>query len=121
MNQVDAVVNLNGATTSRIPWTPGYVKKLISSRLLSTRLLVEAINTAESPPKVFVSGSAEGYYGNGGDKVLTEESPLGTGFMAELSNDWEQEAKKAKIRTVLIRTTLAISKNAIALKLIKLA
>ena len=71
MEEVDAVVNLNGATTSRIPWTPGYVKKLISSRLLSTRLLVEAINAAKTPPKVFVSGSAEGYYGNGGDKVLT--------------------------------------------------
>jgi uncharacterized protein (TIGR01777 family) len=120
MEEVDAVVNLNGATTSRIPWTPGYVKKLISSRLLSTRLLVEAINAAKTPPKVFVSGSAEGYYGNGGDKVLTEESPLGTGFMAELTNDWEQEAKKANIRTVLIRTTLAMSKDAIALKLIKL-
>ena len=120
MEEVDAVVNLNGATTSRIPWTPGYVKKLISSRLLSTRLLVEAINAAKTPPKVFVSGSAEGYYGNGGDRVLTEESPMGTGFMAELTNDWEQEAKKANIRTVLIRTTLAMSKNAIALKLIKL-
>ena len=119
MEEVDAVVNLNGATISRIPSTPGYVKKLISSRLLSTGLLVEAINAAKTPPKVFVSGSAEGYYGNGGDKVLTEESPLGTGFMAELTNDWEQEAKKANIRTVLIRTTLAMSKDAIALKLIK--
>ena len=120
MNDVDAVVNLNGATTSRIPWTPSYVKKLISSRILSTRLLVEAINAAKTPPKVFISGSAEGYYGNGGERVLTEDSPLGTGFMAELSNDWEQEAKRASIRTVLIRTTLAMSKNAIALKLIKL-
>ncbi|MEL0319121.1 MAG: TIGR01777 family oxidoreductase [Aquiluna sp.] len=120
MEQVDAVVNLNGATTSKIPWTPGYVKKLISSRIDSTRLLVEAINNSKKPPKVFVSGSAEGFYGNGGDKLLTEDSPLGTGFMAELSNDWEQEAKKAKIRTILLRTTLAMSKNAIALKLIKL-
>ena len=120
MDEVDAVVNLNGATTSRIPWTPGYVKKLISSRINSTRLLVDAINSAKKPPKVFVSGSAEGFYGNGGDKVLTEESPLGSGFMAELSNEWEEEAKRAKVRTVLIRTTLAMSKNAIALKLIKL-
>lgn len=120
MDEVDAVVNLNGATTSRIPWTPGYVKKLISSRINSTRLLVDAINSAKKPPKVFVSGSAEGFYGNGGDKVLTEESPLGSGFMAELSNEWEEEAKRAKVRTVLIRTTLAMSRNAIALKLIKL-
>ena len=120
MDEVDAVVNLAGATTSRIPWTPKYIKTLVSSRILSTRLLVKAINESDNPPKVLVSGSAEGFYGNGGDKVLTEESPLGTGFMAELSNDWEQEAQKAKIRTVLIRTTLAMSPNAIALKLIQL-
>lgn len=120
MESVDAVVNLAGATTSKIPWTKKYAKTLVDSRIDSTRLLVQAINQAENPPKVFLSGSAEGFYGNGGETLLTEESPLGTGFMAELSNDWELEAKKAKIRTVLIRTTLTMSKNAIALKLIKL-
>ena len=120
MESVDAVVNLAGATTSKIPWTKKYAKTLVDSRIDSTRLLVQAINQAKNPPKVFLSGSAEGFYGNGGETLLTEESPLGAGFMAELSNDWEVEAKKAKIRTVLIRTTLAMSKNAIALKLIKL-
>lgn len=120
MERVDAVVNLAGATTSKIPWTKKYAKTLVDSRIDSTRLLVQAINQAENPPRVFLSGSAEGSYGNGGEALLTEESPLGKGFMAELSNDWELEAKKAKIRTVLIRTTLTMSKNAIALKLIKL-
>lgn len=120
MERVDAVVNLAGATTSKIPWTKQYAKTLVDSRIDSTRLLVQAINQAERPPQVFLSGSAEGFYGNGGETLLTEESPLGKGFMAELSNDWELEAKKAKIRTVLIRTTLTMSKNAIALKLIKL-
>lgn len=120
MDSIDAVVNLAGATTSKIPWTPKYAKTLVSSRLLSTRLLVDAINESNTPPKVLISGSAEGFYGNGGDTLLMEQSPLGTGFMAELSNDWEQEAKRAKIRTVLARTTLAMSRNAIALKLIKL-
>lgn len=120
MEEVDAVVNLAGATTSKIPWTKKYAKQLVDSRIMSTRLLVDAINQAENPPKVFLSGSAEGFYGNGGDNLLTEQSPLGSGFMAELSNDWELEAKKAKIRTVLVRTTLTMSKNAIALRLIKL-
>ena len=120
MESVDAVVNLAGATTSKIPWTSKYAKTLVDSRLDSTRLLVDAINSAKKPPEVFVSGSAEGFYGNGGETLLTEESPLGEGFMAELSNDWELEAKKAKIRTVLARTSLAMSRNAIALKLIKL-
>lgn len=120
MESIDAVVNLAGATTSKIPWTAKYAKILVDSRLDSTRLLVDAINNAKNPPEVFISGSAEGFYGNGGDTLLTEDSPLGEGFMAELSNDWEQEAKEAKIRTVLARTTLAMSRNAIALKLIKL-
>lgn len=120
MEGVDAVVNLAGATTSKIPWSKKYAKTLVDSRILSTRLLVNAINEAKNPPKVLLSGSAEGFYGNGGDSLLTEDSPLGTGFMAELSNDWELEAKKAKIRTVLVRTSLTMSKNAIALKLIKL-
>lgn len=120
MESVDAVVNLAGATTSKIPWTPKYAKTLVDSRLDSTRLLVDAINSAKNPPEVLISGSAEGFYGNGGETLLTEQSPLGEGFMAELSNDWELEAKKAKIRTVLARTSLAMSRNAIALKLIKL-
>lgn len=120
MEQVDAVVNLAGATTSKIPWTKKYAQEIVDSRILSTRLLVNAINEAKNPPKVFLSGSAEGFYGNGGDDLLTENSPLGEGFMAELSNSWEQEAKRAKIRTVLVRTSLTMSKNAIALKLIKL-
>ena len=120
MEEVDAVVNLAGATTSKIPWTKKYAKTLVDSRIDSTRVLVDAINAAKNPPKVFLSGSAEGFYGNGGESLLTEESPLGEGFMAELSNDWEIEAKKANIRTVLVRTTLTMSKNAIALKLIKL-
>ena len=120
MEEVDAVVNLAGATTSKIPWSKKYAQTLVDSRINSTRLLVDAINQAKSPPKVFLSGSAEGFYGNGGDNLLTEDSPLGEGFMAQLSNDWEREAKKAKIRTVLLRTSLTMSKSAIALKLIKL-
>jgi uncharacterized protein len=120
MEDVDAVVNLAGATTSKIPWSKSYAKTLVNSRILSTRLLVNAINEAKNPPKVFLSGSAEGFYGNGGDNLLTEDSPLGQGFMAELSNEWEQEAKKARVRTVLIRTSLTMSRTAIALRLIKL-
>lgn len=120
MEQVDAVVNLAGATTSKIPWSKKYAQTLVDSRINSTKLLVDAINQAKNPPKVFLSGSAEGFYGNGGENLLTEQSPKGEGFMAQLSDDWEQEAKKANIRTVLLRTSLTMSKNAIALKLIKL-
>lgn len=111
MDHIDAVVNLAGATTGRIPWTKKYKKEIVSSRLDSTRTLVNAINQAANPPKVLVSGSASGYYGEGGDKWLTEDSPKGKGFLSDLANNWEQEALKANTRVVLVRTTLVMSRK----------
>lgn len=111
MDSVDAVVNLAGATTGRIPWTRKYKEEIVSSRLDSTRTLVTAINRASNPPKVLVSGSASGFYGEGGAKWLTEESPKGEGFLSDLAHNWEQEALKARTRVVLIRTTLVMSRK----------
>ena len=111
METIDAVVNLAGATTGRIPWTPKYKKEIVSSRLDSTRTLVTAINRAGRPPKVLISGSASGFYGEGGSTWLSEESPKGTGFLSDLAHNWEQEAMKARARVVLIRTTLVMSRT----------
>jgi uncharacterized protein (TIGR01777 family) len=111
MESVDAVVNLAGATTGRIPWTPKYKKEIVSSRIDSTRTLVTAINRAGNPPKVLISGSASGFYGEGGSTWLSEESPKGTGFLSDLAHNWEQEAMKARARVVLIRTTLVMSRK----------
>lgn len=111
MEHVDAVVNLAGATTGRIPWTKNYKKQIVSSRLDSTRLLVDCINKATNPPKVLVSGSASGFYGEGGDRWLSEDSPKGEGFLSDLAHNWEQEALKAKTRVVLVRTTLVMSRK----------
>jgi uncharacterized protein (TIGR01777 family) len=111
MESVDAVVNLAGATTGRIPWTRRYKQKIVSSRLDSTRTLVAAINGANNPPKVLVSGSASGFYGEGGSSWLTEDSPKGKGFLSDLAHDWELEAIKARARVVLVRTTLVMSRK----------
>lgn len=111
MESIDAVVNLAGATTGRIPWTKSYKKEIVSSRIDSTRTLVTAINRAANPPAVLVSGSASGFYGEGGSSWLTEDSPKGKGFLSDLANNWEQEAMKAKARVVLVRTTLVMSKK----------
>lgn len=111
METIDAVVNLAGATTGRIPWTPKYKKEIVSSRLDSTRTLVTAINRAGRPPKVLISGSASGFYGEGGSSWLSEQSPKGKGFLSDLANNWEQEALKARARVVLIRTTLVMSRT----------
>ena len=111
MESVDAVVNLAGATTGRIPWTAKYKKEIVASRLDSTRTLVTAINRAGKPPKVLISGSASGFYGEGGSSWLSEESPKGKGFLSDLAHNWEQEAMKARVRVVLIRTTLVMSRK----------
>jgi uncharacterized protein len=111
MESVDAVVNLAGATTGRIPWTKKYKQEIVASRIDSTRTLVTAINRAENPPTVLVSGSASGFYGEGGSNWLTEESPKGKGFLSDLAHNWEQEAMKARARVVLVRTTLVMSRK----------
>lgn len=108
---VDAVVNLAGATTGKIPWTKRYMQEIIDSRIDSTQTLVNAINNATKKPKVLVSGSASGFYGDCGDDWLSEESPKGKGFLSDLAAQWEEEAKKANTRVVLVRTTLVMSKK----------
>lgn len=111
MNSIDAVVNLAGATTGKIPWTKKYMQEIIDSRLKTTRVLVDAINSATNKPKVLVSGSASGIYGDRGDELLDENSGKGSGFLSDLAFEWEQEASKANTRVVLIRTTMVMSKR----------
>ena len=111
MESIDAVVNLAGATTGRIPWTKNYKKQIVDSRINSTKTLVAAINSANNPPKVLVSGSASGFYGEGGSAWLSETSPKGEGFLSDLANNWEIEASKARTRVVLVRTTLVMSRR----------
>lgn len=109
----DAIINLAGATTGKLPWTKKYKEELISSRIMSTRTLVQAMNKAKTKPKVFVSGSASGIYGDCGDELLLETSPKGEGFLADLANQWEREAMKAPngVRVVLVRTTMVLSRK----------
>jgi uncharacterized protein (TIGR01777 family) len=111
LSDIDAVINLAGATTGKIPWTKKYEKELIASRLDSTRTLVDAINACPNPPRVLISGSASGIYGDQGDAWLDESSPKGEGFLADLAYQWEEAAKLARTRVVLVRTTMVMSKK----------
>jgi uncharacterized protein (TIGR01777 family) len=104
-------VNLAGATTGKLPWTKKYKKELIDSRIETTRMLVKAINECKNPPHVFVSGSASGFYGDTKEITATEETPKGTGFLSDLAWRWEEVAKEAKTRVVLIRTTMVLSRK----------
>lgn len=113
LDGVDAVVNLAGATTGKLPWTKKYKAELIWSRVQATKLLVQAMHEAKKPPKVFVSGSASGIYGDSGNTLLTEEAPKGTGFLSDLAYEWEQAAlgAPADVRVILARTTMVMSRK----------
>jgi len=111
MATYDAVVNLAGATTGKLPWTKKYKDELIDSRIATTRMLVDSINACKTPPKVFISGSASGFYGDTGTETATEEMPKGKGFLSDLAWRWEQVAGEAKTRVVLVRTTMVMSRE----------
>ena len=115
---VDAVVNLAGENIAGGRWTPARKKRLRDSRVLSTRTLVRAIAACAQPPKVFISGSAVGYYGPRGDEPIAESSPPGTDFLARLCIEWEHEARLAestKTRVAVVRTGLPLAKEGGAL------
>ena len=111
MATFDAVINLAGATTGKIPWTKKYKEELISSRLETTRNIVDAINAAPKKPAVLVSGSASGFYGDTGTEAATENTPKGTGFLSDLAAQWEAIASQAQTRVVLVRTTMVMSRK----------
>lgn len=114
----DAVVNLAGASIAGGRWTQKRKDLLRSSRIDTTRALVKALAKMNARPRVLVSASAIGVYGDRGDEILTEESILGTDFLAGLAREWEGEALKAKalgIRVVLARFGIILAKHGGAL------
>jgi len=103
IESADAVINLAGATTGRLPWTNGYKKEILYSRVNGTRTIAEAIARAEHPPAVFLSGSAVGYYGDQPGVTLTEASPKGTGFLSDVVEAWERAADLTPSTTRLVK------------------
>lgn len=98
-----AVVNLNGASIGKLPWTGSYRAKLRSSRIDPTRTLAEALGQFGADAPHFVSASAVGIYGSQPGITLTEQSPAGASFLARLCAEWEATAMSAK-PVALIRT-----------------
>ncbi|MDA1029391.1 MAG: TIGR01777 family oxidoreductase [Bacteroidetes bacterium] len=113
----DAVINLAGEPLLGRRWNEKRLESIRKSRLDVTRQLVEAMTPGRTP-KVFISTSAVGIYGNGGEKVLTEESESGTDFLATLCRDWETEAIKARdlgVRVVRLRIGVVLGRGGGAL------
>lgn len=114
----DAVINLAGASIAGGRWTEKRKELLRTSRVDTTQALVKALAKMDARPRVLVSASAIGIYGDRADEVLTEESKPGTDFLAGLAREWEAEAQKAEaigIRVVLARFGIILARHGGAL------
>ncbi len=112
VGKIDAVIHLSGESVSK-RWTPARKAEIIASREQSTLLLASALTKLETRPRVFISASAVGWYGDRGQEVLTEESTPGTtGFLPEVCRRWEDATKPAKdagISVVNLRIGVVLS------------
>jgi uncharacterized protein (TIGR01777 family) len=109
----DAVINLAGASTGRIPWTRAYKREILYSRIDGTGTLVDAIAEAADPPTVFLSGSAVGYFGDQPGVLLDETSAKGDGFLSDVVDAWELAARLTPpgTRLVTFRTGLVVGRG----------
>jgi hypothetical protein len=115
---IDAVINLNGVDISRGRWTAHQKKRIIDSRTMSTRLLVEKMKGLDPKPGVFISSSAIGFYGDGENQILTESSSMGNCFISTVCRQWEtasKDARDAGIRTVQLRIGVVLTPSGGAL------
>ncbi|MBZ8179308.1 thylakoid membrane protein ThyD [Oscillatoria salina] len=117
----DAVVNLAGEPIAEERWTPQVKQKILQSRQLGTRKIVEAITQAEPKPSVLVNASAIGYYGTSETATFDENSPPGDDFLAEVCQTWEAEAEKvqaAGVRLVILRLGIVLGNGGALAKML---
>lgn len=113
LDGVDSVCHLAGENIGAWPWTAERKRRILDSRVLGTRALVESLGKLRKPPSVFVAASALGYYGDAGAALRRETDGPGTGFLAQVVRAWEAEIFKADrlgMRTVAIRSGLVLGR-----------
>jgi uncharacterized protein len=116
---VEAVIHLAGESIASARWTAEQKRRIRASRVVGTRHLMQGIEEAADRPKILVSGSAVGYYGDRGDEELDELSASGQGFLPEVCRQWEGETRRAQelgLRVALVRTGTVLSANGGALE-----
>ena len=106
----DVVINLNGAKIIQ-PFRRKKLSKIISSRIKPTRLLFETIKKSNTPPKLIISASATGFYGNRPNEIIDEKSPKGRGLIPDIAEEWEQNLKLNNTRVVYLRLGTVIDEN----------
>jgi hypothetical protein len=115
----DAVVHLAGAGIGDHRWSEDHKRAVLDSRVKGTTLLASTVAALTDKPRIMASGSAMGYYGLRGDEVLTEDAAAGTGFLADVCEQWEAAtapAEDAGVRVAHLRTGLVLSPHGGALK-----
>lgn len=110
LDGLDGLVHLAGEPVIGW-WTREKRRKIIASRRDSTRALVAAMNRMELPIKVFLCASGTGFYGNRGAEILDETARHGIGFLSEVAQVWEEEARAEKVRSCQLRTGMVLGKN----------
>ena len=117
LDDVDAVVHLAGAGVAEKRWTPSYKEVILRSRVDGTTAVADAI-AASGHPKVLLSASAVGWYGDTGDRITDETGPTGEGFLADVCRAWEAATRPAESagRVVHLRTGYVLDRNALGLK-----
>ncbi|PIW69756.1 MAG: TIGR01777 family protein [Ignavibacteriales bacterium CG12_big_fil_rev_8_21_14_0_65_30_8] len=119
INSFDVVINLAGAPIGSKRWTKKYQKEIRNSRVVVTELISKAICDCKEKPKLFISSSAIGYYGNVKNDVLDENSKAGSDFLAKICAEWENASKiveKENIKLAVIRTGVVLANEGGALK-----
>ena len=114
LSGLDAIVHLAGAGVGDKRWTDSYKEVIRSSRVDGTQTIARAMAAADDGPRVLVSGSAIGYYGDTGDRLTDETGPQGDGFLAGVVRDWEAAAAPAVdagVRVAFARTGLVVSSD----------
>lgn len=114
----DVVINLAGEPIGARRWLAAQKQRIRDSRVLATRSIVSAIERAARPPSLLINGSASGYYGPLGDTVVTEDTPPGHDFLADVCVAWETEAMRAagpKTRVALVRSGIVLGRRGGAL------
>ena len=109
---VEGIVNLSGAGVGDHRWTDDYKRTILTSRVECTRTIADAAARLQQRPRVLVSASAIGYYGDTGDRAVDESAPAGSGFLPEVVQAWEaaaDPAREAGIRVAHPRTGLVVS------------
>jgi len=110
----EVVVNLAGAPIA-VRWTERRKREILTSRVEGTRRIVDAIARRATPPRVLVSASAIGFYGNRGDEQLSEESSAGSDFLADVVREWEAAAAATRARSVQLRFGIVLGREGGAL------